>query len=90
MHHADAARARVAGGAEMDGLAVHLEGAGIGAVHAGDHLHQGALAGAVLAGEPVDRAGLKREIDAAQGLDAAERLDDVCKFDQRRHGGHVR
>ena len=56
MHHADAARARVARRAEMHGLAVHLELAGIGAVHAGDDFHQRALAGAVLAGKAVNAA----------------------------------
>ena len=70
----------------MDGFAVDLEGAGIGRMDAGDHLHQGALAGAVLPREAVNGSRPQREIDAAQGLHAAEGLDDVCEFDQRRHG----
>ena len=87
MHHGDAARPGVARGAEVDGLAVHPELTGIGAVHAGDHFHQRAFARAVFAGEPVNAAGFQREIDPAQGMDAAERLDDIVKFDQRRHVG---
>ena len=52
---------------------------------AGDDLHHRALAGAVLAGQPVDLAGEQGEVDASKRLDAAKRLRDPLKFEQR-HG----
>jgi hypothetical protein len=45
-------------------------------MHAGDDLHQRALACAVLADETMDLAGEKREVDPAQRLDAAKGLAD--------------
>ena len=51
-------------------------------MHAGDDLHQRALAGAVLADETVDLAGGEREVDVAQRLDAAERLRDAVQFEE--------
>ena len=88
MHHADAGGPRVARRAEMHRSAVDAHLACVAGVHAGDDLHQRAFAGAVLAGEAVDLAGLQREIDAAQRLDAAERLGDAGQFEpRRRHRG---
>ncbi|MEY9920108.1 hypothetical protein ABIF99_006423 [Bradyrhizobium japonicum] len=57
MHHGDAGRVCIAGGAEMRLLPVDQEAASEFAVHAGDDLHQRAFAGAVLADETVDLAG---------------------------------
>ena len=74
MHHADAGGQRVARGAEMDRLPVDAHGPGIGGMDAGDDLHHRAFAGAVLAGQSVDLAGVQREVDTAQRLDAAKRL----------------
>ena len=53
-------------------------------MHAGDDLHQRALAGAVLADETMDLAGGEREVDPAQRLDAAEGLRDPVQFEDGR------
>src|SRR5262249_4825606 len=52
-------------------------------MHPGDDLHHGRLAGAVLADEPVDLAGLEREVDIPKGPDAAERLRDAAELQER-------
>ena len=49
---------------------------------AGDRLHQGRLAGAVVADQADDAARLDRESDAAQRLDRAEGLAHVVEFEQ--------
>ena len=46
----------------------------IGPVDAGQDLDQRALAGAVLAGQRMNLAGLQAEIDVAQDLDRSEAL----------------
>ena len=81
MHHGDAGRARVARRAEAGLPAVEQETAGEFRMHAGDDLHQRALARAVLADETMDLAGGKREVDATQRLDAAEGLRDLLQFE---------
>ena len=48
--------------------------AAIRLMDAGQDLDQRALAGAVLAGERMDVAGLQAEIDVAQDLDRSEAL----------------
>jgi hypothetical protein len=45
-------------------------------VHAREHLHQGRLAGAVLAHDGVDLARAQVEIDAVQDFDAHKALGD--------------
>ena len=77
MDHGDAGRARVARRAEAGLPAVEHEAAREFRMHAGDDLHQRALAGAVLADETMDLAGGEREVDPAQRLDAAEGLRDL-------------
>ena len=86
MHHADAGGQRVAGGAEMDLPLVDAHGSGIGRMHAGDDLHHRAFAGAVLAGETMDLAGVQGEVDIPKRLDAAKRLRNVGQFKQRHRG----
>ena len=49
-----------------------------------DDLHQRRLAGAVVAHEADDLAGLDREIDVGQGADGAEFLPDILQ-DEERH-----
>ena len=62
-----------------------------GAMHAGEDVHQRRLAGAVLAEERVDLAGLQVEVDAAQRLDAAEALLDAAHLEERlSHGPGTR
>ena len=55
----------------------------VGRVHAGDDLHQRALAGAVLADEPMDFVRAKREVDLIQSRHAAERLGNPGKLEDR-------
>ena len=81
VHHADPGRQAVARGPETDLAAIHHEGAGRRLVHAGDDLHERRLAGAVLADEAVDLARAQGEVDAPQGLDAAEALGDALHRD---------
>ena len=50
------------------GLAFDLDGPGIGGVGAEEDVHQGGLAGAVLAEQAEDVAGIQRQVDAARGL----------------------
>ena len=83
MHHADARRPRVAGGAETHVLIFDAHRPRIRAMDAGDDFHQRTLAGAVLAGQSVDLAGVQREVDASKRLDAAKRLRNVSQFKQR-------
>ena len=67
---------------EVDVLAVEQELARVAAVHAGDDLDQRRLAGAVLADQGVDRAGLDAQAAGAQGDDGAERLGDVAQLER--------
>ena len=84
MHHADAGRQRVAGGAEATGAPSQAHDPAIVGVHAGDDLHQRALAGAVLADETMDLAGGQREVDAVQRQHAAEGLADALELEDGR------
>lgn len=54
----------------------------VGLVGSGEHLDQGGLAGAVLAEEAVDLAGLDLQVDAVQGADAREELGDAGHGEQ--------
>ena len=63
MHHGDAGCERVADRAEAGLAAVQHELAGEIRLGARDDLHQGALAGAVLADETMDLAGAKGEVE---------------------------
>ena len=81
VHHADAAGDGVAGVAEGDLLAVDGDGALVRLLHAVEDLHQGGLAGAVLADEGVDGAAADGDVDVVVGDDAGEALGDAVQFD---------
>ena len=69
---------RAARGLEMrDGRAVEEDLALVGREDAVDHLDEGRLAGAVLAEQRVDLAGLDAEIDVVVGAHAGKRLADA-------------
>ena len=68
-----------AGVAEPDHLAAEHDLALIRGVHAAQDLHQGALAGAVLADQSVDLARQQIEIDAVERDRAAEALGDAAE-----------
>ena len=64
----------------------------VGLVRAGQDLDQRGLAGAVLAEEAVHLAGADVEVDAVEGADTRELLDDPVHLEQRsgrRHRGAV-
>ena len=65
--HPDAGAHRVAGAGEGDRLAVDQDLALVGLVEPVEHVHQRALAGAVLAQQGVDLAGLDDEVDRVVG-----------------------
>ncbi|CAG4918874.1 unnamed protein product [Acidocella sp. C78] len=77
--------ARIARRAERHLLAAEPDRAGIGPVHAGNHLHQGGLAGPVVANHAEHLAGGHFERHAAQHLDRAEPLVDAAHLE----GGHA-
>ena len=80
----DAGAARVEGVANRHGLAVDVDAASIRQDGAGKDLDERALAGAVLAQEREDFAGVQRQIDAAQGMHAGVRFVDGVHVE---HGG---
>ena len=65
--------------------AIEFDGSGVGGMGPAEHLHEGALAGPVLADQGVDVAGLKRQVHAPQCLGGTEGLADVG---QSKAGGH--
>ena len=79
MHDRNAAVQRVEGRPQRDRDTVEHDLTGIGPMHAGQHLHASALAGAVLAEQRQDLARPHLEGDVADGEHAAERLRDVIE-----------
>jgi hypothetical protein len=61
---------------DADGVAVELDGSGVGWLGAGEDPDEGALAGAVLAEEGVDFAGAEFEATVLKRSDAGKRLLD--------------
>ena len=59
-------------------------------VHPGQHLHQGGLAGAVLAADRVDLAGVDGQRDLGQCADTGELLGDRSHLEDRRSAGSAR
>src|SRR5262249_41171265 len=68
-------------------LEAHLAAALLQAT--GDDLHQGRLAGAVVAEQSHDLATFDLEADTAQGLDGAEMLGDLLQAEQRCRFAHA-
>jgi hypothetical protein len=80
--HAEPAGQRVGRRAQAHGLAVEADRALVGLVEPVEDLHQGGLAGAVLADQRVDRARMDGEGDVVVGAERAERLDDSVELDR--------
>ena len=78
MHHADAGADGVAGAVEADRLAVDEDFALVRPVEAGEHVHQGGLAGAVFAEQAEHLAGADVEVDGVVGDQIAEALGDAA------------
>ncbi len=61
----------------------------VGGVDAGDRLHQRRLAGAVVADQADDLAGVDGEVDPVQSLDRAESLADSLELEEGSAGAHL-
>ncbi len=72
---------------ETDGLARHRHRAAGGYEIAGQELHQGRLAGAVLTDDRMHLARHERERDVAQHLDGPEPLREPTRFQDRNGSG---
>jgi len=71
-------------GRELHPVTVDEEVAVVGTENACDRLDERRLAGAVVADERYDLSGVHREIDAAEGDDAAEPLPHASQPEKRR------
>ncbi len=78
MQHAHPVTDGVRRRAQSDGLAVEDDLSAIRGLEPGQDLHEGALAGAVLAQDAHDGARWNGQGDAVIGFDWAEMLSDVC------------
>ena len=89
MNDDDAERLGIIDIAEVPLLAVIDDAAAIAAgwINAAQHLHQGRLAGAVLAHQGMDLALPNGEIDVVQRLHAREGFADTAHFEQVGHSG---
>ncbi len=67
---------------DLDLRALDTDRAGVGRLHPGEDVHQGRLAGAILAEDRVDLARPEVERDAVIGHDRAEALADVAHLDE--------
>ena len=83
---ADAERARLPRSVDLDGVAVQANFALVPAQGAGHDLDQRRLAGAVLAHQRMDLAGIDPEIDAVERANARKGLGDADHLDSRRGG----
>jgi hypothetical protein len=84
VHDGDAERAAVMGVADLRGDAVEQDLAGIRLVHAGDHLDQRRLSGAVLAEERMDRPAFQVDRHVLQRFHAWECLGHMTRFKRER------
>src|SRR5262249_11828849 len=75
--------------AEMDLLAVHQDLAMVGRDRAGQRLDQRRLAGAVVADDRQDLAGIEIEIRLVEGRDPAEPLDEPAGREKGGGVGHA-
>jgi len=82
VHEGDAAGDRLAHGEGPALLPVEADPPGAGLHHPAEDLHEGALAGAVLADQPDDLAASEGEADRIQGGDARIDLGDVLELEE--------
>jgi hypothetical protein len=74
------------GASEFDGPAVHLDRAGVRAIHAGKRLDERRFAGAIVAEQTEDFSRTDIQRDVLQDVDRAKGLADVSELqDGRRH-----
>ena len=86
VHGTDAQALRLERRARLDGLAAQADGAGVGGVHAGEHLDERGLAGAVLPHQRMHFAGEQAQAGAVQGTHAEELLADARELEDGRFG----
>ena len=79
--HADAAVEGVLGGGDGHRLVVDIDLPLVGEVDAGEHVHEGGLAAAVLPQQGQDLALMQLKVDVVVGHHAAEALGDVLHSD---------
>ena len=84
VHHPDAVAYRLAWVGEMDGHPIDAYLAGVGVQQPEEHVHQGALACAVLAQKSVDLALFYFEVDGIVGHEGAEPLGYVDELELHR------
>jgi C4-dicarboxylate transporter, DctM subunit len=87
VHRGNAAVAGIARGLEVHRLALDQDLARGRFVHAREQANQGGLAGAVVAQQAQDFAGLHFQVDVMQNVNRAEGLVDAAELEQR--GGHL-
>ena len=89
IHHRYAVLAHSARVGRVDMLAAVIDGASIGVQHAGGNSDQRRLAGAVLADDGVDLAGINEDVDAFERLHRTEALAQAGERHHRdvRRGG---
>ncbi len=89
VHHADAEIQRVGRVADRDRPPLHLDRPRIGRIGAEEDVHQGGLAGTVLAEQAENVATAQRQVDPGHGLHRAEALGDAAHGDEgMRRGRH--
>ena len=81
VHHADAPGIGIAGGAEVDRLAVHGDGPGVRLVEPHDDVHEGGLARTVLAHEGQHFAAANLQADVIAGQHTRETLGDAFQLE---------
>ncbi len=84
VHHADAGRDRVARTADLHRLVVDQDLALVGLEQPVEDVHQRRLAGAVLAEQGMDLAGLDGQGYVVVGHEVAEALGDAAQFESQR------
>ena len=85
VHHADPLGDGIVRTADVDFFAVQEDLAFIGPVETVEDVHQGGLAGAVLAEKTVNLALMQLKADVIVGQDAGEALGDALHFESQRH-----
>ncbi len=84
--HADAEGGGVGGGMDFDRVAIDEDGAGVGAVDAGEGFSECRFASAVFPHECVALAFVDSEGNSREGDDPTEGFGDGLKFDEVGHG----
>jgi hypothetical protein len=84
MHHADTKRDGILWTTDLDRLLIDQDRAGIHGMKPVQNLHQGALAGAVLAQQSMNFSRFDGQVDITIGHDPGKTLDDFSHCEQRQ------